>query len=46
MSCRKGRDEVNNLTDWVRHHDRYDSTGSVDKTGRAREAVQDCCHLT
>jgi predicted dithiol-disulfide oxidoreductase (DUF899 family) len=42
----KGRDEVNNLTDWVRHHDRYDSTGSVDKTGRAREAVQDCCHLT
>jgi predicted dithiol-disulfide oxidoreductase (DUF899 family) len=40
-----GRDEVNNLTDWVRHHDRYDSTGSVYKTGRAREAVQDCCHV-
>ena len=26
----KGRDETinGNLTDWVRHHDRYDDTGS------------------
>jgi predicted dithiol-disulfide oxidoreductase (DUF899 family) len=38
----KGRDEEHNLTDWVRHHDRYDSPGTVDRTGRAREA-EDCC---
>ena len=32
----KGRDETvrGNLTDWVRHHDRYDRPGSVDPTGR------------
>jgi predicted dithiol-disulfide oxidoreductase (DUF899 family) len=38
----KGRDEVSNLTEWVRHHDRYGSAGSVDKTGRAHD--DDCCH--
>lgn len=33
----KGRDETGprrNLTDWVRHHDRYGAAGSVDRTGR------------
>jgi predicted dithiol-disulfide oxidoreductase (DUF899 family) len=33
----KGRNETgprNNLTDWVRHHDRYDATGVVDAGGR------------
>jgi predicted dithiol-disulfide oxidoreductase (DUF899 family) len=32
----KGRDEQGrgNLTDWVRHHDRYDSGGHVSETGR------------
>ena len=33
----KGRNEPgprHNLTDWVRHHDRYDATGRVDHTGR------------
>jgi predicted dithiol-disulfide oxidoreductase (DUF899 family) len=33
----KGRNETGpryNLTDWVRHHDRYDAGGSVDRTGR------------
>jgi predicted dithiol-disulfide oxidoreductase (DUF899 family) len=33
----KGRNETgpyHNLGDWVRHHDRYDAGGSVDKTGR------------
>jgi predicted dithiol-disulfide oxidoreductase (DUF899 family) len=40
----RGRDETGpsgNLTDWVRHHDRYgDSAGAVDATGRARPASQ------
>jgi predicted dithiol-disulfide oxidoreductase (DUF899 family) len=40
----KGRDEVHNLGDWVRHHDRYDRKGSVDPTGRARDTTEDCCH--
>jgi predicted dithiol-disulfide oxidoreductase (DUF899 family) len=40
----KGRDETNNLTDWVRHHDRYDGNGTVDRTGRAVDATEDCCH--
>ncbi|MFZ3216909.1 MAG: thioredoxin family protein [Candidatus Acidiferrales bacterium] len=34
----KGRNETgprHNLTDWVRHHDRYDAGGSVDSSGRA-----------
>jgi len=33
----KGRNETgpnHNLTDWVRHHDRYDAGGLVDPTGR------------
>jgi predicted dithiol-disulfide oxidoreductase (DUF899 family) len=33
----KGRNETGpryNLTDWVRHHDRYDAAGSVDPRGR------------
>lgn len=33
----KGRNETgpnHNLTDWVRHHDRYDAGGAVDPTGR------------
>jgi predicted dithiol-disulfide oxidoreductase (DUF899 family) len=33
----KGRNENgphHSLADWVRHHDRYDHSGSVDKTGR------------
>jgi predicted dithiol-disulfide oxidoreductase (DUF899 family) len=33
----KGRNENGpgfNLTDWVRHHDRYDHSGFVDRTGR------------
>lgn len=33
----KGRNETGprgNLTDWVRHHDRYDAAGSVDHRGR------------
>jgi predicted dithiol-disulfide oxidoreductase (DUF899 family) len=33
----KGRNETgprSNLTDWVRHHDRYGSSGFVDNTGR------------
>jgi predicted dithiol-disulfide oxidoreductase (DUF899 family) len=42
----KGRDETRsgNLTDWVRHHDRYDAGGAVDATGRYREtAGSGCC---
>jgi predicted dithiol-disulfide oxidoreductase (DUF899 family) len=33
----KGRDENvrGNLTDWVRHHDRYDAPGEVEPSGRA-----------
>lgn len=33
----KGRNETGptrSLADWVRHHDRYDSGGFVDATGR------------
>jgi predicted dithiol-disulfide oxidoreductase (DUF899 family) len=40
----KGRDETRSLTDWVRHHDRYDGSSIVDRTGRAHEATDDCCH--
>ena len=47
----KGRDEDgpnHNLTDWVRHHDRYDDAGFVDATGRWRTSEQSqaepaCC---
>jgi predicted dithiol-disulfide oxidoreductase (DUF899 family) len=44
----KGRNETqnHNLTDWVRHHDRYASGGHVDPTGRyvAAEEGDSCCH--
>ncbi len=45
----KGRNETGpnfNLTDWVRHHDRYADGGHVDPTGRFVNAGQgdDCCH--
>lgn len=44
----KGRDENGpggDLTDWVRHHDRYDEGGHVDRTGRyvAPDASAPCC---
>jgi predicted dithiol-disulfide oxidoreductase (DUF899 family) len=44
----KGRNETgpnHNLTDWVRLHDRYDSGGFVDATGRYRapETTHACC---
>ena len=44
----KGRDETgprHDLSDWVRHHDRYGAGGSVEPTGRyvAAEASDPCC---
>lgn len=39
----KGRNETGpngDLTDWVRHHDRYDAGGRVDATGRYVAADQ------
>lgn len=44
-----GRNETGpnyDLTDWVRHHDRYDAGGSVDRTGRYRPAdtPAGCCN--
>jgi predicted dithiol-disulfide oxidoreductase (DUF899 family) len=43
----KGRNETgpnHNLTDWVRHHDRYDSGGFVSAVGRYVERTEkDCC---
>ena len=43
----KGRDETinGNLTDWVRHHDRYGEGGFVDPTGRyvAPKETEPCC---
>jgi predicted dithiol-disulfide oxidoreductase (DUF899 family) len=43
----KGRNETinGNLTDWVRHHDRYGRGGFVDQTGRyvAAESAAECC---
>ena len=44
----KGRDETGpnrNLSDWVRHHDRYDDDGFVDRTGRyqSRRLDSSCC---
>jgi len=46
----KGRDETinGNLTDWVRHHDRYDHGGFVDPAGRyvAAEDADACCHAS
>jgi len=44
----KGRNETvhGNLSDWVRHHDKYGANGFVDHTGRYREPkdAQGCCH--
>ena len=43
----KGRNENvrGNLTDWVRHHDRYDAGGYVAETGRyVAEKNESCCH--
>lgn len=45
----KGRNETGpsfDLTDWVRHHDRYGSGGHVDATGRyvAAQESGSCCH--
>jgi len=44
----KGRNETgprHDLTDWVRHHDKYDNGGSVDASGRYRaEKADTCCH--
>lgn len=43
----KGRNETgprHDLTDWVRHHDRYGSTGHVAATGRyVDESAEACC---
>jgi predicted dithiol-disulfide oxidoreductase (DUF899 family) len=41
----KGRNEPlrGNLSEWVRHHDRYEAGGSVAPTGRFVPA-DDCCH--
>jgi predicted dithiol-disulfide oxidoreductase (DUF899 family) len=42
----KGRNETGpgfNLTDWVRHHDRYGDGGRVDATGRFIPAKDSCC---
>ena len=45
----KGRNEPgpnHDLTDWVRHHDRYGSGGHVDPSGRyvAQASADACCH--
>ena len=44
----KGRNENgpnHNLTDWVRHHDRYDAGGRVDSRGRYEPPKdEECCH--
>ena len=42
----RGRNEhgpQRNLTDWVRHHDRYSASGSVDADGRYRPIDSACC---
>jgi len=44
----KGRNETgpnHNLTDWVRHHDRYGAAGTVDPRGRYVPPTESaCCH--
>jgi predicted dithiol-disulfide oxidoreductase (DUF899 family) len=45
----KGRNETGpnfNLTDWVRHHDRYEASGHVNEKGQwvAAPALAGCCH--
>jgi predicted dithiol-disulfide oxidoreductase (DUF899 family) len=47
----KGRNETgpnHNLTDWVRHHDRFGAGGFVDATGGyiAPKSETSCCHST
>ena len=47
----KGRNETgpnHNLTDWVRHHDKYGAGGFVDSRGGyvAPEDADSCCHST
>jgi len=47
----KGRNETgpnHNLSDWVRHHDRYGAGGFVDATGEyiAPKSEPSCCHST
>jgi predicted dithiol-disulfide oxidoreductase (DUF899 family) len=46
----KGRNETgpnHDLSDWVRHHDRYDAGGFVAPTGRyVAPTDSDCCHTT
>jgi hypothetical protein len=42
----KGRNETGpqrNLTDWVRHHDRYGAGGHVDSSGRFVTAEKTSC---
>jgi len=42
----KGRNETGpgyDLTDWVRHHDRYGREGHVDRTGAYHPAESSCC---
>jgi predicted dithiol-disulfide oxidoreductase (DUF899 family) len=42
----EGRNETGpgfNLTDWVRHHDKYGEAGKVDPTGRYRAAERSKC---
>ncbi|MCE9649918.1 MAG: thioredoxin family protein [Parvibaculum sp.] len=42
----KGRNETGpsqDLSDWVRHHDKYDAGGHVDPQGRYHEADEACC---
>jgi predicted dithiol-disulfide oxidoreductase (DUF899 family) len=43
----KGRNETGpnfNLTDWVRHHDKYDAGGFVDRTGRYVAPQDTACY--
>ena len=43
----KGRDETGpngNLSDWVRHHDRYASAGMAAPTGRWTAETEPCCN--
>ena len=44
----KGRNETgpnHNLSDWVRHHDRYEAKGHVDATGAfIADKPKSCCH--
>lgn len=42
-----GRNETgpnHDLTDWVRHHDRYGAGGFVDPTGRYQASSSSCCN--